>query len=95
MEIDFQYEIVAVNSNSMEVMFTATGYESRLVGTRLPFVGETLEDVLMSYAPIQFWVDSKKTLNPPTVNTTGSLKYSDTPTPTPTPSPTVSGAQSV
>ena len=75
--MEFKYEILAINEETrhMEVLFTKEGSMPLMVGTRIPFQNEKLEDVLMMYAPISRWEELNKTLNPPVVGTKGTLVY--------------------
>jgi hypothetical protein len=53
----YQYEITKVDAEArcMEIVYTSEGLPSYTVGARLPYEGETLEQIIHSYAPMQFW----------------------------------------
>lgn len=75
MSIKFNYEIISVDeaARCMEVKYAADGYATMHISARLPFVDESLEAVILSYAPIQLWEDSVKPVAPPTAGQTGEL----------------------
>ena len=59
MDITYKYTIVSVDDSArcMEVVYEAEGHETLHIGTRLPYVGEKLEDVIKMFAPVPFWVE--------------------------------------
>lgn len=73
MSIEYTYEVVATNEQArcMEVRYSSPGREPVLVGTRLPFLGESLEAVVAEYAPVRYWADLEKPIELPEVGTTG------------------------
>lgn len=74
MSIEYTYEIVSTNEQGrcMEVRYASAGRESVLVGTRLPFAGESLDSVVAEYAPIRYWADLDKQVELPAIGATGS-----------------------
>lgn len=74
MSIVYTYEVVAVDNaaNSMEVVYSADGYETLHVGVRLPFEGEELATVIDLFAPIAFWESATAVYQSVAVGTTGT-----------------------
>lgn len=53
--IDYDYEILSVGENSMEVKYTNPAYGSMIVGTRRPLVGEDIDQVVAEASPAVGW----------------------------------------
>tara|TARA_R110000868_G_C10815351_1_gene758182 strand:- start:557 stop:1024 length:468 start_codon:yes stop_codon:yes gene_type:complete len=55
--ITYTYEIISVNETArcMEVVYTSVDHGALHIGARLPFEGETLEQVIAMFAPVQEW----------------------------------------
>jgi len=75
MNIEFSYEIVRVDEKAkcMEIVYSAPGYETFFISARLPFLDETLENVIRSFAPIQRWVESSMEVTVPEIGIKGTL----------------------
>lgn len=75
MAIAYSFEIVAVDENArcMEVIYSAEGYATRRVGTRIPRLGENLNDVIEQHAPLRDWEEEAATLVAPEVGTKGTI----------------------
>jgi hypothetical protein len=75
MSIDFSYKIISVDASArcMEVVYTAEGHPIQHMGTRLPYEGETVESVVLAYAPIQLWLELKKAVVVPEVGISGNM----------------------
>ena len=75
MDIEYTYEIVKVDAAArcMEVVYSAVGHPTMHIGTRIPVEGESLEDVIKSYAPVPLWLDLIAVLSPPAVGTKGVI----------------------
>jgi hypothetical protein len=73
MNIPYQYEVVGVDgpARCMEIRYTSEGRDPVHVGARLPYVGETLEQVAAMYAPLGLWVDAERPVVVPTAGATG------------------------
>lgn len=56
-DITYNYEIISVDevSRSMIVLYTSETYGTMQVGARLPFEGETLEQVIAMFSPVAEW----------------------------------------
>lgn len=78
----YTFEIIAVDeaARSMEVVYTSQTHGIMHVGARLPFEGETLEDVIAIFAPVQEWRQRDLPVIVPQIGTKGQLTYSDTET---------------
>lgn len=77
MGIKYKYEVVLVNQDAkvMEVVYTAEGYPEQRVGARLPFEGESLDDVIKSFAPIGLWTEVQIPVVAPAVGTSGEFEH--------------------
>ena len=76
MNITYTYEIIKVDeaARCMEIVYTAEGYQTLHIGARLPYEGETLEDIVKMYAPVRYWEEQNTpvvTVNP---GQTGSVQ---------------------
>ena len=99
MSITYSYEIIAVNEQArcMEIVYTAEGHQTMHIGARLPYEGETLEQIVRMYEPVRYWEEQQLAVVVPQVGATGTLK----PLPAPEPvqaaeeQPTVIGAQTL
>jgi len=80
---NFSYTVFLVNeaARCMEVIYTADGHQTMHVGARLPFEGESLEDVIRAFAPISLWDEQKRTVIAPTVGVSGTLEVFNSPQP--------------
>jgi hypothetical protein len=56
-KITYTYQIVAVNEVTMDVEYTNPDYGTVLVGVRIPYDGESLEDVIAHYSPASWWAE--------------------------------------
>ena len=79
MSINYTYEIILVDelARCMEVVYSAEGYPSQHIGTRLPFEGEQVETVVRMYAPVQMWLEMAKTVIAPPVGQSGAILAAD------------------
>ena len=75
MSIEYKYTIAAVNAEArcMEVIYEAVGHETMRVGTRLPFDGEALEDVIRAFSPVTLWEERAKQVQVPVVGESGLI----------------------
>lgn len=75
MSIAYTYKIVAVDAQArcMEVVYEAEGHPVQHVGARLPFEGESLEDVIAMFAPVRHWELLKTPVVVPEVGVTGAI----------------------
>lgn len=75
MDITYNYEIISVDEQArcMEVIYSAEGYQTMHISVRLPFVGESLDTVISSFAPLQLWVESTLDVFVPVKGTTGTI----------------------
>ena len=76
MTITYTYEIIAVNESArcMEVVYSADGHQTMHIGTRLPFEGEMLEDVIKAFAPVALWLELATPVTTPRVGLTGTIE---------------------
>ena len=99
MSITYSYEIISVNEEArcMEIVYTAEGHKTLHIGARLPYEGETLEQVIRMYEPVRYWEEQQMPVVVPQVGTTGTLEPLPPPPPPslPTDQPVVEGAQTL
>lgn len=74
-EIIYTYQIVHVDAAArcMEVVYSSEGRQTMHIGARLPFEGESLEEVIKAFAPVPFWREQEKPVLVPEVGTSGSI----------------------
>lgn len=75
MNIEYTFEIISVDAAArcMEVVYSAEGHETMHVGARLPFEGESLEDVIKAYSPVLLWIERATPVVVPQVGATGMV----------------------
>ena len=75
MSIQYTYTIESVDTAArcMVVIYEAQGHVTQHVGTRIPFEGETLEDVISMFAPVPYWEDQVRPLVAPAVGVSGVI----------------------
>lgn len=78
-DITYTYEIISVDESArcMEVVYRSDAYGVMHVGARLPFEGETLEQVISMFSPVAEWRLRDLTVVPPSQGTTGSITASE------------------
>lgn len=74
----YSYKVISIdeNSNTMELLYTAEGFDDITVGTNLPTENMTLEQIAIMYSPVHHWVPPepvKYTAVP--VGTSGELDF--------------------
>ena len=101
MSITYSFEIIAVDeaARCMEIVYTAEGRQTMHIGARLPYEGETLEQVVRMYEPVRYWEEQALSVVVPQVGESGTLAPIPIPEPEPTQpapnQPTVEGAQTL
>jgi hypothetical protein len=101
MSITYSFEIVAVDqaARCMEIVYTADGHQTMHIGARLPYEGETLEQIVRMHEPVRYWEEQMLPVVVPQVGLTGTLAPIPIPEPqpvSPAPNqPTVEGAQTL
>lgn len=73
--IPYTYEIILVDEvgRSMEIVYTSPVYGTQHVGARLPFEGETLEQIITMYSPVTEWRLSEVPVQVPPVGLSGEM----------------------
>jgi hypothetical protein len=73
MSIEYSYEIVNVDepNRCMEIVYTSEGRTPLHVGARLPYQGESLDDVVSQFAPVWIWLEKDMVVVPPVVGHKG------------------------
>ena len=79
MNITYTYKIIAVDAAArcMEIVYTAEGHQTMHIGARLPYEGETLEEVVRMYAPVAVWETAALSIIAPSVGTTGVVNTAE------------------
>lgn len=77
-EITYTYEIVRVDSQNkaMDIQYTSPQYGSILVGARMPWEGETVEDIVRAFEPVRYWVEQTLNVAPVTAGLNGTVQVS-------------------
>lgn len=85
MSISYTYTIVEVDESAkrMDILYSSEGYQDILVSARLPWSDESVEAIVLMYAPIPNWLETQKQLLAVEVNTSGTISV-----PTSSPVPT-------
>jgi hypothetical protein len=75
MSIKYTYEIIAVDeaARCMEIVYSAQGRQPMHVGARLPYEGESVEQVVSAYAPVAFWQEQDRAVQVPQVGLSGEI----------------------
>lgn len=55
--ISYTYQITRVDptAKAMEIIYSSQGRQTMHIGGRMPYLGETLDQVVRMYAPLAFW----------------------------------------
>lgn len=104
--ITYTFQIIRVDeaARCMEVVYNSEGNPTMHIGARLPYEGETLEQIVKMYAPVSYWEELRTPVLIPEVGTTGVIVTESPPPPAPAPTripttgedqPTVTGAQTL
>lgn len=74
-KITYTYEITRVDAEnkSMDILYTSTEHGSILVGARIPWEGETIEDVVRTFEPVRYWVEQSLNLASVSVGASGTI----------------------
>ena len=66
MKIDYTYTIANVDeqAKSMEIIYNSPEFGVLHVGARLPWKGETLDDIVLMYNPTAYWLEQAKETEP-------------------------------
>ena len=83
--MDYSYEIVSVDENArvMEIVYTADGRQPIHVGARLPYVGETIEQIVDMFSPVRYWQERDTQVVVPEVGIKADFVRPTPPPPTP------------
>lgn len=75
MSIKFTYTIssVDVEARCMEIIYASEGRMTMHIGARLPFEGESLESIVLMFAPIRYWEEQEMPVSVPQVGASGSI----------------------
>ena len=75
MSIQYTYTIESVDTAArcMVVIYESQGHATQHIGTRIPFEGEALEDVIAMFAPVFYWESQVRSLDVPIVGASGTV----------------------
>lgn len=77
-EITYTYEIVRVDpqNKAMDIQYTSPQYGSILVGARMPWEGETVEDIVRAFEPVRYWIEQTLNVASVTAGLGGTIQVS-------------------
>jgi hypothetical protein len=75
MSIIYTYQIISVDESArcMEIVYRADGHQTLHIGARLPFEGETLEQVVQAFSPVALWEERARNVVVPVVGASGEI----------------------
>lgn len=71
-KIPYTYEIVGANQFGMDVRFSNPEHGEMVVGVRLPYEGENLNDVIDQFSPALYWAELSRPKQTIAIGTTGT-----------------------
>jgi len=73
--ISYTYEITRVDpdAKAMDILYTSLEHGTMLVGARMPWEGETVEQIAAMYSPVRNWVEQTLSVAPVAVGTGGEF----------------------
>lgn len=73
--IAYTYEVINVNpqARAMEVVYTSPGRQTLHIGARMPYAGETIEQIAAMYAPVGYWLEQEAQIVDVPVGTSGTV----------------------
>ncbi|GAA4401240.1 DUF4376 domain-containing protein [Quisquiliibacterium transsilvanicum] len=73
-DIEYTYEVVNVDAyaKAMEIAYTSPGRQTMLIGTRLPYAGESVDVIAKMYAPVAYWREQEAEVVIPELGAFGS-----------------------
>lgn len=77
MSINYTYEIIKVDptAKAMEIVYSASGRQTLHIGTRMPYVGESLEAIVRMYEPIAYWREQETEVIEVGLGHTGTITF--------------------
>lgn len=75
-DITYTYEIVRVDpaNKAMDIRYTSPQYGSVLVGARMPWEGETVEDIVRNFEPVRHWIEQTLGVVPVAAGQAGTVQ---------------------
>jgi hypothetical protein len=72
----YTYEVTEVypDSKTMLIVYTSEQYGTMTVGARMPWEGETLDDIAAMYSPIRYWIEQTLPVADVAVGASGTLQ---------------------
>lgn len=55
--ITYTYQVLNVGDRSMEVEYSADGFDPVVIGVPRPRAGESVEAMIQAYSPVAYWLD--------------------------------------
>lgn len=74
-DITYTYEIISVSESArcMEIVYTSPAHGTMHVGARLPYEGETLEQIVSMFSPVAEWRANSLSVVAPAVGASGQM----------------------
>jgi hypothetical protein len=63
----------------MDIQYTSPQYGSILVGARMPWEGETVEDIVRNFEPVRYWIEQTLNVAPVSEGAGGTIQVSTGP----------------
>lgn len=73
--IKYTYKVIEVSDKSMTVEFSSEGLQTYVIGCRKPSVGESIDDVMASYAPTHAWAVDKTEYQNINIGVSGDIEH--------------------
>lgn len=73
--ISYTYEITRVDpdAKAMDILYASPEYGTTLVGARMPWDGETVEQIAQMYSPVRNWIERTLPVASVSAGTSGDL----------------------
>lgn len=73
--MNYTYEITRVDADSkaMDIQYTSPEHGTVLVGARMPWDGETLNDIVQAFSPVRYWAEKVANVAAVAVGESGTI----------------------
>jgi len=72
--ITYQVTEVYPETKTMLIVYTSEKYGTMTVGARMPWEGETLDDIAAMYSPLRYWIEQELAVAEVAVGASGTLQ---------------------
>lgn len=75
--VEYTYEITRVDpaAKAMDITYTSPVYGSLVVGARMPWEGESLEDIVRMFSPVRYWLEKSTPVAEVPAGASGQLAH--------------------